>query len=440
MNLFAKKRRVSKPKMIILSVVSVLLLFLVLAWISRDVQLEEPKVAKKEETKKVATKSENVTVDISAVGDLLVHSPQLEAQFNKETQAYDFNNNFQYIKPYAEKSDLAMGCFETTLPGAAVGYEGYPTFKSPDSVATAFKGAGFDVVFTSTNHILDAGTDGFFSTITTLKNNGLTVAGTNEDTQKPYVITEVKGVKVGLVSYVYETPKRGAQRTLNAEPIPQELEDNINSFDPDQLEVDMPKIKANMEAAKKDGAEILIVYMHWGEEYATTPVDYQKQMANEIANSGADVIFASHPHVIEPVEMITTVDGTKTVPVFYALGNFISNQRSETVGNRKTEDSIMGMVQFQVKQTVKEKKGEKTIKNEDLTLTKVEALPLWVNKYYGDKLTYEIVPLDGTEMQNPGIVASGNGPKTLKSLEDTKNIVGPTFYSDPEKRFIFYRK
>ena len=145
------------------------------------------------------------TIEIVATGDILIHKEILETQYNSETDEYDFNNNFKYIKEYLEKADLAIGNLETTLSGIEnYGFSGYPSFNSPDSLADAMKSAGYDIVANMNNHCLDRDVNGYYRTRKTLVDRGFDVIGTRESIDdKRYIIKDVKGIKVGVISYGY---------------------------------------------------------------------------------------------------------------------------------------------------------------------------------------------------------------------------------------------
>lgn len=381
------------------------------------------------EKKEVALISEETeTISLVCAGDILIHSPQLESQFFPETNEFSFINNFKYVKPYIEEGDLSLGSFEVTLPGEPP-YAGYPNFKAPDALVPAFTDAGFNVSINASNHLIDGGSETFLRTIEFLKSQGLSVVGSHLPEDKAYEIIEVKNVKVGVIAYTYETIKQEGRRSLNGVPIPESIANCINSFDPSDLPTDLPLIKANLDQMKKDGAEIIVFYAHWGEEYSKEIMPYQEEMSNFLVAEGVDVIFGSHPHVIEP---IVIKDG---VPIFYALGNFLSNQRAENVDNAYTEDGLIGRVDFVVTKKYQEEKGTKVLTDTQIKLEKVEALPTWVHKYNLGKLTYEIIPFDGKEY--PILQESGNLERRNGSLERTKEILGVENYNEEKLRFIY---
>lgn len=349
---------------------------------------------------------------ILCVGDVMSHSPQTSAQYNSEKEKYDYNNNFQYVKPYIESADLALCNVETTFAGKP--YSGFPNFSSPDALATALKNAGFDIGITANNHMADKGLDGILRTQRVLKKKGLsTVGSVMEEDQERYLIKEVNGVKFGIVAYTYETGSGQGPVSINGSIVSDQVAAHINSFNFNTLQQDLVKIKEAIDGAREAGAEIIIAYYHWGEEYQKSANELQKELAQKTANLGADMIFASHPHVLQETEFLTVKDSDKKVPVFYSMGNFISNQRAETLGNRYTEEGLMAKVNLTYS------------KDEGIKKVSMEGIPTWVDKYYsGGKQVYEIVPLDDKLNENQALAASGHLSRAQQALEDANEILG----------------
>lgn len=361
-----------------------------------------------------AAEQEPATADLSilCVGDVMAHDPQLRAQYDGAAGEYSFDNNFKHVKSYIEAADLAMCNVETTFGGKP--YTGYPMFSSPDSLASAVKDAGFDVGITSNNHMADKNLEGILRTLEVLEEKGIAAVGSvREESQPRYLIQEVKGIKVGIVAYTYETGSGQGSTSLNGNLLSEETAAHINSFNMNTLEEDIPRIKETMEAAKAAGAQIIIAYYHWGEEYQRAANDSQKKLAQETADMGADIIFASHPHVLQETEYLTAAGTDKKVPVFYSMGNFLSNQRNETLGNRYTEEGVMAMVNL----TYAEDKG--------ITDIRMDAVPTWVDRYYsGGKLVYEIIPLDDALKDNETLPVSGHLSRAQQAKEDADGTLG----------------
>ena len=145
-------------------------------------------------------------------------------------------------------------------------------------------------------------------------------------------------------------------------------------------------MKQTIEDMKADGAEYIIFLMHWGYEYHTMYSDTQKQIAEALNSYGVDIIFGSHPHVVQPIEKIVNSTTQKETLVFYALGNFISNQREETMGNEKSEDGSIAQIELDRRED-----GTVYLKN-------YEYIPTWVHKYTdkNNKLQYTVLPVEQT--------------------------------------------
>ncbi len=322
--------------------------------------------------------------NIVAVGDIIVHEEQLKAQFNESTGEYNFDNNFKYVKSYIKSADMALANLETTLAGEKQKYTGYPLFNSPSSIVDALKDCGFDILSTVNNHTIDRGSAGVFSTVAEIEKRKLKVVGTRENLdKKPYIIEEVKGIKIGVISYSYETPRKGKNKTLNAIEIPSDVTKLLNTFSYEYIEEDLNKIKLQIDEMKSKGAEAIVFFIHWGNEYERQPNVHQTSIASRLCDYGVDVIVGSHPHVIQPIEFITSKKTGKKSLVVYSMGNFISNQQYERTNNRYTEDGIIVNIQFKKNKTSK-----------DITIGAVSYIPTWVHRYSADsRLVYEVVPL-----------------------------------------------
>ncbi|HWQ78871.1 MAG TPA: CapA family protein [Anaerovoracaceae bacterium] len=411
-----------KKYLIILAVliVAVGLWFILPPLLHEDVE-EEPPVPPPPPT--VAEPEKPVSLSISAVGDVMVHRSQIDAQYDNATGTYNFDNNFEYVKRYIEGADLALCNLETTFAGGR--YSGYPVFNTPDSLADALKKAGFDVAFTANNHIMDMGIDGMKRTLRVAREAGLVTTGTQLEGEKDYVVLTVNDMKIGVVAYLYETPEYEAIPTINSVPIPEDARPLLNTFNYNTLDEDLEKVKHSIEGARADGAEIVICYFHWGEEYQRSPNEYQQYMAMQAASFGADVIFASHPHVIQGMEMLAVAETGRKVPVFYSMGNFISNQRAETLDIRNpeyTEQEIIAEVRLEYMKSTKE-----------ILSVEMSAVPLWVERYKKDgKTAYYIIPLDNGMKENPALLESGHLPRAEQALTDITKLLGEEFIRTAE--------
>lgn len=259
-----------------------------------------------------------VTFTLTALGDTLCHNTQYWDAYNSETKEYDFSYVYEDIKYYTKVADITVGSLETTFAGEDKGYSNYPTFNSPDSLATALKKIGVDVISLAGNHALDYGYSGICRTIDVLDNADISHLGTYKtaEDQEKLLIKNVKGVKIAFINYTYGT---------NGISVPSGKEFCVNL-------IDKNLIKKQIDQSKSEGADMIVACMHWGTEYKTSANSEQKELADYLFKNGVDIILGNHPHVLEPMEKktITLDDGTtKDVFVVYALGNFTADQKDE---------------------------------------------------------------------------------------------------------------
>lgn len=326
--------------------------------------------------------SSDEPIRITAVGDIMMHQTQLDTHFNKALDAYVFDDDYLHIKEELQRADLLIGNLETTLGGPGKKYSGYPLFNTPDTLAEALKKVGFDILSNANNHCLDTGVAGLKRTAKVLTDMGFGLIGTRQNPEdKSSVLTEVKGIKIGVLGYTYETGRRGQSRTLNGGTIPASALPLLDSFSPAHLDEAVAEMRLRIDELRRDGAELIIMYLHWGVEYAEKPTAGQIKMARQLASAGVDIIFGSHPHVVHSATFIPRADGGRTF-VAWSLGNFISNQRYEFLKRHNTEDGLV--VSVIVK---KEQSGK-------IAIEAVEYQPVWVHRHArGSQWHYHIAPL-----------------------------------------------
>lgn len=401
----AKRIKLNRFSMFVLLVLVILGLAILLTW----AKLSENTAV---DTQEAVTPQQKATeLTILSVGDVMVHNPQISAQYDSSKDEYSYDNNYQYVKQYIEAADLAICNVETTFAGKP--YTGYPMFSAPEALAAALKNAGLDVAITANNHMMDKGADGVQRTLDILQENGLqTVGSRKQESDARYMIIDVKGVKVGIIAYTYETGSGEGSTAINGNFISDKAAAHINSFNFNTLDEDLPKIKESIDGARAAGAEIIVAYYHWGEEYQKSANQHQKNLAQKTADLGADIIFASHPHVLQETAWLTVKGSERKVPVFYSMGNFISNQRSETLNNRFTEQGLIAQVTL----TYSKEEGIKAIA--------MSGMPTWVDKYFSNgKQVYEIVPLDDELDDNEALTTSGHLHRAKQAKEDAHGIL-----------------
>ena len=305
---------------------------------------------------KNAESEQETSARIMANGDLLYHDI-IYISAKKSDGTYDFHENFEYVKPWLKQADLVIGDFEGTVNKDHY-LAGYPLFNAPGEVMDAIKDAGYQVLDLAHNHILDSQIEGVVSTADAIEKAGMTPVGvyTHESRDKaPLLIKEVNGIKVAILAYSYGF--NGIEQSISQEDYNRYLSD-----------LDEDKMKSEIERAEKE-ADITIIMPQMGVEYQIEPTEEQKKLYHKMIDWGADIIFGGHPHVVEPAETVEK-EGDKKL-IIYSMGNFISNQRIETmqdVENAKwTERGVLMDV------TIKKKSGKTTIET-------AQAHPSWVSR------------------------------------------------------------
>ena len=258
---------------------------------------------------------EDTLISIVGIGDTLCHSQNFKDAYNSETGTYDFSPMFKNVTKYFANRTVGVGNLETTLGGKERGFSGYPCFNSPDELAYDLKEMGIDILTTANNHSLDTGYNGLVSTLNTLDRYGVLHTGTarSREEQDTILFKDLNGIKTAFLCFTYGT---------NGIPIPTGKEYSVNLIDKDF-------IKNRIDKAKSEGAELICVSMHWGDEYRIKPTKQQEDLAEFLIKNGVDVILGNHSHVPEPMEMkkVTLEDGTTREGfVIYSMGNFFSAQ------------------------------------------------------------------------------------------------------------------
>jgi poly-gamma-glutamate synthesis protein (capsule biosynthesis protein) len=284
---------------------------------------------------------------LTAVGDLLLHSTlQSDARAAGTFQPFLSAVRSELSRPHSLAiANLETGMAEGLTLGTrvegrrrvaerittsslydGVAYTGYPRFNAHPLWADAIVASGIDIVTTANNHALDRGSNGVDATLDVLDAVGLAHAGTSRyvegravmPAEDRYTIREIDGVRVAVVAATFSTngiPDTYGQVALLSER--QAVED--------------------VRALRVSGrADVIVFAPHWGVEYAHRPSAEQTRIAHAVLEAGADAVFGSHPHVLQPLERYHTLDGRETL-VAYSLGNFVAGQ----VGSARRESAIL---------------------------------------------------------------------------------------------------
>ena len=261
---------------------------------------------------------------LMATGDILIHRPIYLSAHDEDSDTYDFHNVFEKIKPLLKSADITIGNFEGTIR-PQYPYLQYPVFNAPIEIVDAIKEAGYDIVSLANNHQIDSKGPGIDSTYYAFNDKGISTIGTNMSENQPILVKEVNGIKVAFLAYTFGF--NGMEKTITKQEYDLKLEPLIEK-----------NIHEDILEAQKI-ADIIVVYPHMGVEYVLTPTTSQKALYTKMIDWGADIVLGNHPHVVQPTEIIEK-DGQKKF-ILYSLGNFLSNQRLESVNNIWTERGLI---------------------------------------------------------------------------------------------------
>jgi poly-gamma-glutamate synthesis protein (capsule biosynthesis protein) len=286
--------------------------------------------------------SPSVHLVVEASGDLLIHSPIFDrALVLGGGRHYNFAPMFTAIKPYIRGADLALCHVETPMTPAPP--TGYPTFNTPPDLATAIRQTGWRACSTAGTHSLDQGQTGVDDTIRALDRAGVLHAGTYSSAaaQKTPLVTTVKGVRVAFLAYTELT---------NGIPSPHPWSVNRASA---------AQILADAHRARLDGAKVVIVNIHWGDQYVAQPSSFQLALASRLTRSpDITAVVGQHVHIVQPVRMLNGK------PVVFGEGNLISNQTSDCCP-AASQDGMIVLLTI-------------TVDSHGARVTLIRYVPIWV--------------------------------------------------------------
>ena len=248
--------------------------------------------------------AEPVRLTVAASGDFLIHEPIWErARADGGGRRYDFRRMLRFIRPIVRRADLALCHAETPMSRRRP--SGYPRFNTPASFARAIEWAGYDVCSTASNHSLDQGQRGIRTTRAALRRAGVARTGSFSSAagRTRSTILTAKGVRVAFLSYTEMT---------NGIPLPHPWSVNLARA---------RRILADARRARRRGAQVVVVNVHWGNEYQSKPSRFQRRLARRLTRTGTvTAVVGQHAHVVQP---ISRVNGRLVV---FGEGNFLSNQ------------------------------------------------------------------------------------------------------------------
>ncbi|MEU2761336.1 CapA family protein [Streptomyces sp. NPDC006863] len=301
-----------------------------------------------------------------AAGDVLPHSSVIDrAAADAGGAGYDFAPMLAGVAPVVSGADLAFCHMETVYGKKGGPYTGYPSFKSPPEIATALRTTGFDSCSTASNHTLDDGAEGVRRTLDALDGAGIRHAGSARsaaEAARPTILPAGPGkgaAKVAHLAYTYGT---------NDIPLPADRPWTVNV-------TDERKIIEEARAARRAGADVVVLSVHWGTEWQDEPDARQRELAERLTAStdrgrpDIDLVVGTHAHVPQAYEK---VNGTWVV---YGMGDQIAGAMINYEGAQDPRGNQSSMGRFTFAPPAKP--GERW------KVTKAEFVPQWYDTSTG---------------------------------------------------------
>ncbi|MDL2300261.1 CapA family protein [Clostridiaceae bacterium OttesenSCG-928-D20] len=371
---------------------------------------------------------QTATMRLSVFGDIVVHTGiNFEARTDDET-GYDYAKIFPDAAEQFRNADYAVGCIETTFP-EGLDYDGYPLFRTPEQLAKGLADSGVDMLNTASNHSLDSWKSGLDRTLDILDKYEVEHVGTyrtqeERDENAGFRIVERNGIKIAFGAYTYGTNGLPLNNDTYA----------VNVFTSDYMttisDVKYDMMKEDIAVAKTLGADIIAVWMHWGNEYEIRSNKMQDDIADFLFQEGVDIILGGHTHVPQPMETRIIEDGdgnTRVGFIMYSLGNFLSCQ------NDKYTD-LTAIVNIDI---------EKNLDTGKIRFSNIEYVPMYMVDLYDFNIMadwrYRLWNVneaiaDIESGYDRGIITSELSDAIYQAKEDLNRILGPE--TDIHKRHL----
>lgn len=278
-------------------------------------------------------------------GDVIPHDPvKFVARMHARTDAAGQSVNaggwdhiFGPLSTIFKRNDLAIVNLESPVVTTSTVQTGDMVFHAPPQLLEGLKRAGVSVATFANNHCLDQNREGIISTRRALSEAGLSSAGAAETEAAAWepLIIDKNGVRIGLLAITrwlngFQNLKNPARPHVPTVPYPGETLVGGRS----------PAAVADLVKAAAADVDVLIVSVHWGEEYKSAPSDADRQFAKQLLDAGAAAVIGHHPHVLQPVDWVERADGSRGL-VAYSLGNLVSNQDFDNAAGLKRDSLLL---------------------------------------------------------------------------------------------------
>jgi poly-gamma-glutamate synthesis protein (capsule biosynthesis protein) len=284
------------------------------------------------------------TVELVAVGDNLIHEGLYKTGMNSSGE-WNYDHVYANVAEEIQAADLAIINQETIFINDRNKISAYPMFGSPPEIGDSLVATGFDVVLHASNHTVDKGKQGVWDTINFWKEKHpeITVLGINEspEDQEEVDVVECNGIRFAMLNYTYG---------LNGLSMPADQPYLVNLLDKEKMTADIAKAK--------EISDMVVVFLHVGNEYVYQPSEASKQWVDFLLEQGVDIAINAHPHVLEPYTMLTREDGHQML-VYYSVGNFASTQD-------RVPRLLGGMAKVTIEKRIHEEGTDFTIKDYSL--------------------------------------------------------------------------
>lgn len=357
-------------------------------------KLEELQLQKQKEQEEAQKLIEANKVHLVAVGDNLIHE-HIYQSTDTSQPVWNYDHLYTNIKDDIVSADLAAVNQECIFVANHSNVSAYPSFGSPTEIGDALVNTGFDIVEHATNHAFDKGTSAINETLDYWKSNhpDIKVLGIHDSQESADTITTVtcKDITFSLLNYT---------STINGEEY-----DAIPSYMIDFLRSE--KVTADVAKAKEAG-DMVIAFLHTGEEYSTEPNQDQKNFLQLLLSQGVDIAICSHSHVLQNYETLTDDQGNEML-VYYSLGNFISTQK-------QPECLLGGMADITI---------TRNPQTRELSISDSQLIPL-VTHYNYEKNEYSVYKLEDYTEELAGehsVHEETSETFTLESLKQQFNNV-----------------
>lgn len=261
---------------------------------------------------KKALSNNESTIKISMIGDILMHQLATKGSFLSNS-TYNFDYMFDKFNVNIKDFDINIVNLEIVLCAEKFDIRYFPRFSNRFEIADSLVNFGYNVILKATNHAYDHGEEGIHTELEQWKQRypEIQVTGaylTKEDSEKITYITK-KGMKLAIINFTIFSNRK----------IPPN-----NSYIINFGKNNTNKIENNIMKAKEEGAEYIIVCIHWGKEYSNKVNKRQKNLVKLFYKLGVDLVIGTHPHVIQPVKWYKEKGNKRKMLIFYSLGNFIN--------------------------------------------------------------------------------------------------------------------